>query len=525
MSTQQFDVADESRSATTESSPPEQAGQKLARNLKLWQVVAISIGVMAPSFAITSQPQFAAASVGRAAPLSYLLALVGVLTVAYGLGRLSQRMHHPGAVYGLVGASVGPRTGVVAAWALAGTYFFLVLLCSMAVGIFGCDLLENIGVWHDPPSWAAYLLAVVTVGLSTWLGIVPARRGTSIVIVCEAITVLLITLAAVIVLVRLASGTAPTGNHIDFHVFVPEPGSSPSALFVGIVMGFLSFAGFEAAAVAGAEAENPRKNIPRAIVGTTVVIGLFYVFIAATAMMGFGTSPGGVDKFTKSPSLMGDLGTSYVGHGFGNLITVGTIISAASCALACAVGAARIIYTLAFDATEGKSALASVSTKYATPWSATAAVGVTALAALALFGWGMHADAQNVFDWTATIGTLLLLVVYLLATVGALRVLFFNGPPLVRRWEIVIPLMAMAILVFTLYKNIHPTGTPIGEPITAVIWILLAALPVLIMPAAARKLGKAIRDHDGMRVVPTAKHPTPATGAASSSNGEAFQAV
>ncbi|MDT5240500.1 MAG: hypothetical protein QOD97_2698, partial [Mycobacterium sp.] len=110
-------------------------------------------------------------------------------------------------------------------------------------------------------------------------------------------------------------------------------------------------------------------------------------------------------------------------------------------------------------------------------------------------------------------------------TVGALRVLFFNGPPLVRRWEIVIPLMAMAILVFTLYKNIHPTDTPIGEPITAVIWILLAALPVLIMPAAARKLGKAIRDHDGMHVVPTSKHPVPVPGAASSSNGEAFQAV
>jgi hypothetical protein len=35
---------------------------------------------------------------------------------------------------------------------------------------------------------------------------------TSIVVVCEAITVLLITLAAVIVLVRLAAGTAPTGK-------------------------------------------------------------------------------------------------------------------------------------------------------------------------------------------------------------------------------------------------------------------------------------------------------------------------
>ena len=504
MSTQHFNLTDQPGYPPTTSAPTEQVGQKLARNLKLWQVVAISIGVMAPSFAINSQPQVAALSVGRAAPLSYLLALVGVLTVAYGLGRLSQRMHHPGAVYGLVGSSVGPRTGVVAAWALAATYVFLTLLCAIAVGMFGCDLLENIGVWNHPPSWAAYLLAVATIGLCTWLGIVPARRGTSIVMVCEAITVLLITVAAVIVFVRLMSGTAPGGNHIDFHVFSPSPGSSPSALFVGIVFGFLSFAGFEAAAVAGAEAENPRKNIPRAIVGTTIVIGAFYVFVVTAAMMGFGTSPQQVHAFTKSASLMGDLGTSYVGAGFGDLITLGTIVSAASCTLACVVGAARIIYTLAFDTSNGRSPLSAVSPKYSTPWGATAAIGVASLVAFAVFGWVMHASAQHVFDWTATIGTLLLLVVYLLATLGAVRVLFFKGPALVRRWEIVIPLVALAILVFTLYKNIHPTDTPIGEPIAAVVWILLAAVPVLVMPAAARKLGKAIREHDGVQLISSA---------------------
>mgnify|MGYP000123740098 CR=1 FL=1 len=69
---------------------------------------------------------------------------------------------------------------------------------------------------------------------------------------------------------------------------------------------------------------------------------------------------------------------------------------------------------------------------------------------------------------------------------------------------VVTVLVALAILVFTLYKNIHPTDTPIGEPIAAVVWILLAAVPVLVMPAAARKLGKAIREHDGVQLISSA---------------------
>jgi amino acid transporter len=63
------------------------AAAGLRRNLKLWQVVAVSIGVMAPSLAISLEPQGAVSTVGRAIPLTYLLALVGVLLVSYGFAR------------------------------------------------------------------------------------------------------------------------------------------------------------------------------------------------------------------------------------------------------------------------------------------------------------------------------------------------------------------------------------------------------------------------------------------------------
>jgi amino acid transporter len=471
---------------------------RLRRNLRLWQVVAISVGVMAPSLAINLEPQGAVGSVGRAIPLIYLLAMVGVLLVSYGFARLAQRFHHSGAVYGLVGASIGARSGVVSAWALTGTYAFYSLLTAMSVGIFGSSLLSTWGAWHDAPSWVAYLLAAATLLVCAWLAVVPVRRGTSVVLVGEAITVLLITITSVVVLVRLIGGNAPAHHSFTMSVFAPQPGIGTSSLFVGVVFGFLSFAGFEAATALGGEAERPRRNIPRAVVGTTLVIGLFYVLVATAESMGFGTSPSDLAAFGSSSSLMGDLGSSYITPWFGDLITIGTIVSGFSCTLACLVGGSRMVYTLSRDATDGRSPLARVSPAYRTPWVATLLLASAGIGGEAVFGWGMSATPMDVFIWTSTIGTLLLLVVYLFVTVAAVKSVFFSGPRSVAAWELGIPLLGGLLLLFTLYKNIHPTGEPIWEPVTTAVWIAIALIAVAASPAATRRLGQRLAADEGL---------------------------
>ena len=50
-----------------------------------------------------------------------------------------------------------------------------------------------------------------------------------------------------------------------------------------------------------------------------------------------------------SSSLLGDLGAAYIAPWIGNVITLGASISAVACALACVVGASRLIFALARD--------------------------------------------------------------------------------------------------------------------------------------------------------------------------------
>src|SRR5215210_6726187 len=336
------DMATEVRSAGSAEGP------HLRRELHLWEAVGISLALMAPSMAANINPQGTAGSIGRAVPLAFALATIGVLLIAWTFVRLTQRFNHAGSVYGFVGASLGPRAGVVSGGALMGTYTFYGVVTATAAGIFGADFLDGLGVWTNQPAWAPFVVGAVALAGVWALAASNIREGTRVLLVIEATTVALILIVSVIIFMRLATGTAPNGNSLDFSVFTVPRGTGTSAVFLGVVFGFLSFAGFEAATI-GEEAQEPRRDIPRAILGVAVFGGLYFVFVTAVEVMGFGTDAKGVESFIGSGSLLGDLGSQFVAGWVGELITIGAAVSAFGCALACIVGAARLLYALSRD--------------------------------------------------------------------------------------------------------------------------------------------------------------------------------
>src|SRR5580704_14595249 len=272
----------------------------LKRSLSVWAAIGLSVALMAPSMAANINPQASAQTAGRAVPLTFLIAAVGVLLVAYSFVRLCQYFHHSGSVYAFVGATLGPRAGVVAGWGLLGTYTFYAVVTASAAGIFGTAFLQAVGIWTNPPSWAPFILLAVALALALLLAVMPVRRGASVLLSVEGTTVGLILIVTAVVLVRLLAGNAPGHEHFTLSVFQVTPGTSFSAVFLGVVFGFLSFAGFEAASTLGEEANRPTRDIPRAIFGVAVFGGVYFVVVTAVEMMGFGAGRAGVAKFTAS---------------------------------------------------------------------------------------------------------------------------------------------------------------------------------------------------------------------------------
>ena len=481
-----------------EANPSSTPGLK--RSLSIWAAVGLSVALMAPSMAANINPQGSATYAGRAVPLTFLIAAVGVLLVAYSFVRLCQYFHHSGSVYAFVGATLGPRTGVVAGWGLLGTYTFYAVVTSAAAGIFGTAFLQAVGIWHNPPTWAPFVLLAVALLLALVLAIMPVKRGGHVLLSVEGTTVALILIVTAVVLVRLLAGNAPGGHTFTLSVFTVAPGTSSSGLFLGVVFGFLSFAGFEAAATLGEEANRPTRDIPRAILFTAIFGGLYFVIVTAVEVMGFGTDAAGVKAFTTSPSLLGDLGSTYVGNWVGDVITLGTTISAFGCCLACVVGAARLLYALSRD-TAGPRGLGQSSSRWGTPvWATLAIVAMAGVIVIIETAVAAQPAAFNSFLWSGTIGTLILLVVYVLATVGCIMLVFVRHKLPVPTWQIVVPIAGLIVLGYTLYRNVipYPTGTPKWFPVVSGAWLVAAVIAVIFAPGTARKLGAALDAREGI---------------------------
>jgi len=480
---------------------------KLRRNLSVWEAIGISLALMAPSMAASINPQGTATTVGRAVPIAFALAFVGVLLVAYTFVRLTQRFHHSGSVYGFVGATLGPSAGVVSGWLLAGTYTFYAVVTSMAGGRFASNFLNALGWWHNPPTWSGFLIGVIAMVLIWYIAITPARGGTRLLLAAEAITVLLIVIVIAIVFGKLLGHSGPSHLGVTSQAFSLPTGTPISTLFLGVVFGFLSFAGFEAAATLGEETRRPNRDIPRAILGVAIFGGIYFFLVSAVEVMGFGTSAKGVTSFINSTSLIGDLGTRYVTSWLGNVITIGAMVSAFSCALACTVGAARLTYAMGRDGVL-PAGLGTVSPRRNTPITASLAVVLAVYVVIAFTWFGLRGDPFTLFLQAGVIGTLILLVVYALATVGMVRLVFFSGPaadrPRVRMWELAIPVLGIVVLGYTLFRNVWPlpTGVNWWGPSVALAWLALGIVGVLLRPGATRRAGQHLLKAEGLAAAP-----------------------
>ncbi|WP_116202219.1 APC family permease [Amycolatopsis circi] len=462
---------------------------ELRRTLSVWQAVGLSVALMAPSMAANINPQQTATAAGRAVPLAFLLSAAGVLLVAYGFVQLCRHYQHAGSVYAFVGATLGPRAGVVSGIGLLGTYTFYAVVTSSAAGVLGTAFLTQVGIWPHPPSWGPFVLTAVALIGSWLLAVAPARRGTSTLLAVEGATIALILLVTVVILVRLVAGDAPSGR-FTLQVFVPDTGVS--GIFLGAVFGFLSFAGFEAAATLGEETRDPRRNIPRAILGTAIFGGAYFVLVTAVEMMAFG---GDATAFHNSPSLLGDLGSRFVGPWVGDVISAGAAISAFGCCLACVVGGSRLLFALGRDAFDGRG-IGRISAK-GTPAVAVTVVALAAALIILVCAVFFGATADDTFAWAGSIGTLILLVIYLLTTLGAILLLFVRRRMRVPWWHLAFPIGALVLLGYTVYVNVvpYPTDGPARWfPVVAGGVLVLAIVVVASAPGFARRVGERLAE-------------------------------
>src|SRR5947209_874180 len=199
--------------------------------------------------------------------------------------------------------------------------------------------------------------------------------------------------------------------------FSPGSVTSNGNLTVGVVLALLSYIGFESAAALGEETKNPHQNIPRAVFGSMIVVGLFYVLMAYVGTVGYGVDRM-VTGFANDAAPFDTIGRHYSGPFFVVLIDLVGLLSFFGAALAIINGGARIIYTV------GRDGLFPGWTAWLHPVRQNP---VGAIAGLCLFGLvvglllGFIMTPIGAFGFLGTLDALFVLIIYALVCVASMR--------------------------------------------------------------------------------------------------------
>lgn len=465
--------------------------EALHRELRLIDAAAFSIGLVGPVGAMALLGVGAVGILGRGAPWAFIFALVGVALVAYGFIRLSQHISHSGSVYGLVGLTVGPRAGFFAGWALFFAYMAIGAGSAIEIGLFGSEFLRGVGI-VDTTEWI--VIAGCALLLAAGLAFARIHVITRSLLTIEVIGVALVSLLCLVIIIRLAVGEAPNGQDLSLDFLELPSGTDLSTIATASVFGFLAFAGFEGAATLGEETMNPRRDIPRAIIIAIAVIGSFYLLTIIGQTLGYGTSDRGVEAFQNALSPYGDLGKAYVGAVLRDVLNLVAAISLFAILLGTVAASARIMFALARDA-GGTGGIARLS-KTGAP--------VVALSIVLLMDAGIMigqrlagSNVLNATFYALTIGTLALLVAYLMATVGAIKFLFLGRQRRAPGWQIAIPLAAIAFVGYTLYKNLFNLDFPYDRfPFIVGAWLLIGLGVVAFVPGIAERVSRGLAKSD-----------------------------
>lgn len=377
----------------------------------LREVLFQSITAMAPGAAIAASIPAGAAYAGGSLPLAVVLALVACLFTAVAIGELARHIPSAGSVATYTAQGLHPGVGFLVGWGYLFVELLVPPLLFLQLGFTVAATLH--AQWPSVPAdlwWPWVILGSLIVLGAGYRGVrFSARLGT----VLGAFEIAVFVVLSVLFIVK-------AGSHNDLSVF--GTGHTPAAYkgITGVIAGsiytVLAFSGFEAAAPLAEETVNPKRNIRLAVVGSTLGIGIVYIFTTYAADVAFGP-----DKFTNftgaGPSSWQGLAQASYGI-FWVLVFLAIVNSTIANSNAGSNVSTRMAYAFARIRLLPRF-LAAVHHRYRSPYLAVLvqfAVGITVPLIL-----GFKYDPITAFVFVATIIVLIVVGVYIacdLACIG-----------------------------------------------------------------------------------------------------------
>jgi amino acid transporter len=421
------------------------------------------IATIGPSFAILASFVFIVSFAGLVTPWAFLFGGILLGMQALSAAQLAKVFPSAGGWYTWIARAFHPRAGF-----FAGVLFSIWLppVATLTMSFLAKTVLEpsikaEYGV--DVPWWIWVVAGVALVIFFAYQGISISEKA------------LIITgLIEIVIMVALAfTGLASPGpGGFSFGPLNPGNFGLAGNLFLGVVFSIFAFSGWESTGPLAEESKNPKRNVPIGLVGSVVILTIYFVFVTWGYLVGIGVSKVGsiptASAFPVATMAQRVWGGAWV------LLLFALLNSAIALSIACFNGGTRTWYAMGRSGVLPKM-VGKVNPTRKTPVNAISLqVGVQVLAFACVLIWG----AENVFFSWANAITIGLVLMYVLCNIGVVRYYLTEGRaqfnPLL---HIVVPVIASAAGIVVVWKSYFSPFTSTGP----VFWGLMTFIVVLVL--------------------------------------------
>jgi amino acid transporter len=382
----------------------------------------------------------------------------------------------PGSLYSYTADTLPPWLGAIAAWAMLLAYIATGASVAGATLYYGNVILSQFFSW-TMPGIPTLLLVFIPVCAIAYRDV---KLSAEMMLWIEVASVSLI--AIVLALVLFQHGLRLDMEQMRLKDF------NLGGLGPALVLAMFSFVGFESATTLGAEAHNPLKTIPRAVLQSAVVVGLFFMLSAYSEVLGFHGEARNLSDPSISPMhvLARKVGISPLG----TAIDFGAFVAGFACVLACTTASARVMLRMAHSGLMPDT-FARTHKRFGTPTMGVMLTGIVMFAAsapLILHG----STGPDIYSWLGSLSVFGFLTAYALVAVA----LPFARKALGQHSNLVVILSVLTVLV--MIAGVIGTVYPVPDPpvrwfpyiylayiALGMIWFLVRRKTILARRAAA----------------------------------------
>jgi amino acid transporter len=351
--------------------------QSLKREFNLWSSFAFAFGFISPIVALYGIFGLAITAAGPSFWWGFFLVFAGQLLVAFVFAALVSRWPIEGSIYQWSRRLLGSGYGWFAGWAY--TWTLVIAMATVALGAAG--FIANIAGIDAPTGTQRAAIAFVILLCGTALNLV-GRQALKIFMTGSII-------AEVVGSIGLGTWLLLFHRHNSLGVLFHGTGAGTGGGYLSLSGPFLvavafigwSFVGFESAGAIAEEVQEPRKNLPKAVIFSLTFIAVVVVYSSLAIILAIPDLSAVASGKIADP--VSSTLTSALGSGIAKPVEVLFVIGFLASFLALQTSASRLIWAFARDrALPGSAVLSRLSSSERLP---RAAILVTTVIGSALF--------------------------------------------------------------------------------------------------------------------------------------------